>query len=466
MPKGHLPVVSYLAVPVTSRSGEVLGGLFFGHPQPGVFTDAHARILAGLAAQAAIAIDNARLYESAQRAKGEAESANRLKDEFLATVSHELRTPLNAILGWARLMRAGKLDDVSKERAIEVIERNANAQQQIIEDILDVSRIITGKLRLEISPVEVAPILEAAIESVRPTADTKGVRMQTIVGSGTNLVLGDPNRLQQIVWNLLSNAVKFTPRGGRVQVTIERNNSHVEITVRDTGQGISKEFLPNVFDRFRQADSSSTRQFGGLGLGLAIVRHLTELHGGTVHAFSQGEGQGATFTVKLPLAIIHEKRGLLAADVESKFRYSVEADLPLTHNLKLEGLKVLAVDDEPDARELLSIVLTQCGAEVRAVSSAREALNTIQEWAPNVLISDIGIPLEDGYSLIRKIRALPPELGGNVPAAALTAYARSEDRIRALAAGYQTHVAKPVDPSELVAVVASLAGRAGRSGAL
>jgi signal transduction histidine kinase/ActR/RegA family two-component response regulator len=460
MPAGHLPVTSYLAVPVLSRSGEVLGGLFFGHSKPSVFSERHELIVEGLAAQAAIAIDNARLYETAQKARREAEVANRLKDEFLATVSHELRTPLNAILGWARLLRGDKLDPVKQARALEVIERNALAQQQIIEDILDVSRIITGKVRLEIAPIELAAVVQAAIDSVKPAADAKGIQLQTFLNSGTNLVVGDSNRLQQVVWNLLSNAVKFTPPDGRVEVAIDRANSYVEVSVRDTGHGISKEFLPFVFERFRQADSSTTRQFGGLGLGLAIVRHLTELHGGGVSVASPGEGQGATFTVKLPLAMPNEKRPPL--ELEPHIKRSLETRRSSEHRLSVAGIKVLAVDDEAEARELLTVVLTESGAEVRTVASTHDALAVLEDWKPDVLISDIGLPREDGYTLIRRIRSLSAEQGGKVPAVALTAYARSEDRVKALAAGYQTHVTKPVDPSEIIAVVASLSRRTGQ----
>jgi signal transduction histidine kinase/DNA-binding response OmpR family regulator len=459
LPDGHLPVTSYLAVSVTSRSGEVLGGLFFGHEKAGMFTESHERIVEGLAAQAAIAIDNARLYDAARKARIAAETANRLKDEFLATVSHELRTPLNAILGWSRLLRGGKLEEEKKDQALEIVERNALSQQQIIEDILDVSRIITGKLRLEVAPVELAAIIEAAIDSIRPSAVAKGVRLQPMIRSGSNLVLGDANRLQQIAWNLLSNAVKFTPRGGRVQITLERVDSHAEVTVRDTGKGISKEFLPYVFERFLQADSSSTRQYGGLGLGLAIVRHLTELTGGTVTASSPGENQGATFVVRLPLAIIHERP--VWTQRERRVPEGGESAGTVRYNVDLAGIRVLAVDDEADARDLLTVVLLQHNATVKVVSTVREAMQTIAEWKPDVIISDIGMSEEDGYAFIRQVRALPREQGGRIPAAALTAYARSEDRLKALSAGYHTHVTKPVDPAELVAVVASLAGRVG-----
>jgi len=397
-----------------------------------------------------------------RKARQEAETANRLKDEFLATVSHELRTPLNAMLGWSRMLRSGKLDAKSSARALESIERNSKAQQKIIEDILDVSRIITGKLRLDVAPVEIAPAIEAAVEALRPTAEAKGIKLQIILDTDPNLVLGDSGRLQQIIWNLLSNAIKFTPHGGRVQVTLERVNSHIEVTVSDTGQGISKEFLPYVFERFQQADSSASRQYGGLGLGLAIVRHLVELHGGTVTGASSGLNQGSTFIVKLPLSIMRE--GMNRTDQESPLHLpkGVLSGMPSDYALELSGLKVLVVDDEADSRQLMSIVLQQCGAEVRAASSTREAIAILEDWHPDVLISDIGMPVEDGYVLIKKVRALHPDRGGRTPAAALTAYARSEDRLRSLAAGYHTHIVKPVEPSELAAVVASLAGRTGK----
>jgi signal transduction histidine kinase len=315
IPPGHLPVVSYLAVPVTLRSGEVVGGLFFGHPEANVFTERAERIVVGLAPHAAVAIENARLYGQAQRAiierdellareqaaRADAEAANRAKDEFLATVSHELRTPLNAILGWSRMMRMGRLDDETQERALETIERNAKLQAQIVEDILDVSRIVTGKLRLATRPLELAPVIRAAIDSLRPAAEAKAIKITLTLAADNVIVCGDPDRLQQVMWNLLANAVKFTPAGGRVAVRLERRDAHAQMIVSDTGQGIRREFLPFAFERFRQADSTSTREHGGLGLGLAIVRHIVEMHGGTVKAESWGEGNGATFTVALPL---------------------------------------------------------------------------------------------------------------------------------------------------------------------
>jgi PAS domain S-box-containing protein len=469
MPEGHLPVTSYLAVPIISRSGEVYGGLFFGHPGEGVFTARAARIVEGLSAQAAVAMDNARLYEAAQRARAEAEQAaeekerlyreaqesSRLKDEFLATVSHELRTPLTAVLGWAYLLRTNQFNDGGAAKALETIERNARAQAQLIDDLLDVSRSITGKLRLDVRPVDPNSFIESAIEAVSPAAEAKGVRVQKIMDTGVVTVSGDPVRLQQVVWNLLSNAIKFTPRGGRVQIRLERVNSHIEIAVSDSGAGIVPEFLPYVFDRFRQADQRTTRHHGGLGLGLAIVRHLVELHGGTVRAESPGEGKGATFTVLLPVAPVYQTVGS-----DERVHPAARDTLPLYECPdRLDALRVLVVDDEPDTRELLKAGLGQCGAEVMAVGSVVEALEAFEMGAPDVLISDIGMPGEDGYELIRKVRALPAENGGRVPAIALTAYARTEDRMQALRAGYQMHVPKPVELAELVAVVASLVQR-------
>jgi PAS domain S-box-containing protein len=585
MPKGHLPVVSYLAVPVISRSGEVLGGLFFGHSDVGVFTERHERLVQGLAAQTAIAMDNARLFDSVQReraraeaaaaqtssllesitdaffaldsewrftyvnknaealikhspggvlgkniweeypeavgsifheqyqkamrervavrfeaysprlkqwfavsayplqnglsvflhditarrqleaeraqllereqkARHEAETANRTKDEFLATLSHELRTPLNAILGWSRMIGDGQLSEDEKQRGLEVIQRNAQLQAQLIEDLLDVSRIITGKLTLQVRPTEIAPIIEAAVESVLPAAQAKGIRVQRVLDSGLGLVSGDPSRLQQVIWNLISNAIKFTPKGGRVQIRLERIDSHVEIVVSDSGMGIKPEVLPYVFERFRQADSSSTRNYGGLGLGLAIVRHIVEMHGGSVEAHSAGEGQGATFTVKLPLMAT---RGADVRNHERRQQPTPRTEGGIECPAELEGLHVLVVDDEEDARRLICTVLELCQAQVTTASNAADALALLQQNPPDVLVSDLGMPNEDGYSLIHKVRSLPKERGGEVPAVALTAYARTEDRLQVLRAGFQVHLPKPIEPAELVAVVASLA---------
>jgi PAS domain S-box-containing protein len=387
-----------------------------------------------------------------KEARIEAEAANRLKDEFLSTLSHELRTPLTAIIGWSNLLIQGEVDENKQAQALRTIARNAKSQGQLIDDLLEVSRIITGKLHLEFSPCHLQAVVDAALESIRPTAEAKGIRFEASFEPGVGPVSGDPDRLQQIVWNLLSNAVKFTPRGGVVQVGFEREGSHVEIVVTDTGEGIRPEFLPHVFERFRQADGSTTRVHGGLGLGLAIVRHLVELHGGHVRAESEGEGKGATFTVRLPLLLPQAKP---ASKVDEP-NQTITANKMARGTVPLQGLRVLVVDDEPDARELFSIMLRRCGAEVTTAASAGEALEYLESWKPGVLVADIGMEGEDGYALIRKVRALPKERGGEIPALALTAYARSEDRLKALSAGYQVHLAKPVDRGELAAAVERL----------
>ena len=399
-----------------------------------------------------------RLLVREQEARKEAEQANRSKDEFLATVSHELRTPLTSILGWARLLASGEVDTNKHAQAFETIARNAKSQAQLIDDLLDVSRIISGKLRLDLRPLELAPVIEAAVDSVRPAAKAKEIRMQLMLDPHTGQVSADPDRLQQLIWNLLSNAIKFTPRAGQVQVRLESANSCAEITVSDTGQGIRPEFLPHVFDRFRQADGSSTRTHGGLGLGLAIVRRLVELHGGTVQVESGGEGQGAVFKLKLPLLSVPDPQRLLTGDAaEGSFPadYSELFERPPT----LDGLRVLIVDDEADAREFVTMILERRAADVTAVASAKEAVEMLERWKPDVLIADIGMPDEDGYALIGKVRSLPADEGGQTPAMALTAYARTEDRRRILMSGYQMHLAKPVEPIELMVAVASLAGR-------
>jgi PAS domain S-box-containing protein len=395
--------------------------------------------------------------EELRRALKQAEDANRMKDEFLATLSHELRTPLTSILGWARMLSNGQLDVATTSRALETIERNAKAQSQLIEDILDVSRVITGKLRLEVQPVDLASVIESSIDAVLPAAVAKGIRLQRVLDSGVSMVSGDPTRLRQVIWNLLSNAIKFTSRDGSVLVKLERINSHVEIVVADDGQGISPEVLPFIFERFRQADSTTTRAHGGLGLGLAIVRHLVEMHGGSVEVESDGEGHGATFTVKLPPAVrsFHVRR---ERDVE---RAHPTASNGSSFNClpELDGLRLLVVDDEEDTRALLKTVLEGCGASVTTATCAREAIVALKESRPDVLISDLGMPEEDGYDLIKKVRALPEEDGGQTPSAALTAYAGVEDRMKVLRSGFQIHIPKPVEPAELVAVVANLAGR-------
>jgi CheY-like chemotaxis protein len=389
-----------------------------------------------------------------QEARATAEAANRLKDEFLATLSHELRSPLNAMLGWTRLLNSRKFDEATTARAMQTIERSAKSQAQLVEDLLDVSRIIQGKLRLNVRPVELVSVIEAAIETVRPAAQAKEISLQSVLDPAAGPVAGDFDRLQQVVWNLLSNAIKFTPKQGRVMVRLERVNSHIEVTVTDSGKGINPEFVPYVFERFRQADSSSTRVYSGLGLGLAIVRQLLELHGGTVRAYSEGEGKGATFTIKLPLMPVHVKPYL-----GDRVHPTVELGVPFDNPPTLNGVRVLIVDDEVDSRELLVAALEECEAQVFAVASASEALKAVSQFQPDVLVSDIGMPLEDGYSLICKVRQLSAEQGGEIPAIALTAYARAEDRMKAIASGFQMHIPKPVEPAELVTVVASLAKR-------
>ena len=380
--------------------------------------------------------------DAADAARAEAEEASRLKDEFLATVSHELRTPLNAVFGWAQLLRGGRRDPEDVEHGLETIEKAARAQSQLIDDLLDVSRIVAGNLRLEVQPVRLAPVIEAAIASITPAADAKGISLATALDD-VGPVNGDPHRIQQIVWNLLTNAVKFTQRGGNVCVALQRHQSSALVTVTDSGIGVAAEFLPHLFERFRQADPASTRRYGGLGLGLAIVRHLVELHGGTVEARSEGEGRGATFTVTLPLAALHTVPARGASSVESH---------------ALDGVRVLLAEDDPVSRELVVEMLQPRGATVAAAASASEALAMLESFDPHVVISDIGMPNEDGYMLLSRIRALPPDRGGRVPVIALTALARPEDRRRALDAGFAIHLAKPIDANDLAAAVSNLAG--------
>jgi PAS domain S-box-containing protein len=402
---------------------------------------------------------NAELLAREQASSAQSEAANRMKDEFLATVSHELRTPLTAILGWANMLRRRELDPATAAHAFEAIERNARSQAQIIDDILDVSRIITGKLRLSVRPIDALTVVHEAIDAVRPAAEAKGIKILTAMEAGACTFMGDPNRMQQVIWNLLANAIKFTAHGGGVEVRLARPGSHVEIAVSDTGQGISAEFLPYVFDRFRQADSSYQRKHGGLGLGLSIVRHIVEMHGGTVQARSAGEGAGATFVLRIPLAAAG-RSSFHAGEAPEPAETARPTPASASREAALAGFKVLLVDDEPDTLHMLKLLLEQSGATVEACGSAAEALRAAREREPDVLISDIGMPGEDGYALINKIRALELERGGRLPAIALTAYAAAEDRSQALAAGYQRHVTKPVDPDDLVAVVAALLGRA------
>jgi signal transduction histidine kinase/ActR/RegA family two-component response regulator len=432
-------------VPLITKDRAV-GGLGFVFPGPRAFSDDDRAFLSVLGKHCAQALARALAYEAERRAHVAADEANRLKDEFLATVSHELRTPLTAILGWARMLRTMKTNEATSARALETIERNAALQARLIDDLLDTSRIITGKLRLDIQSVDLATVIRAAIDAVSHAASARDIKLLPIVDTSVAPIEGDPSRLQQIVWNLLSNAIKFTPKGGTVEIRLDRAGPEAHIRVSDTGQGIGPDFLPFVFDRFRQADSTMTRSYGGLGLGLAIVRALVDVHGGTVHAASEGPGKGAAFTVALPLP-----QGPKAPSRVPVTSLPSFAGLP-----DLTGLRVLVVDDEPDSLDVVASVLANQGALVDRATSARAALRQVTESPPDVLVSDIAMPEEDGYELIRQVRLLGPEVSSRVAAVALTAYARVEDRVKALSAGYQMHVAKPVSPAELVTVVASL----------
>lgn len=394
--------------------------------------------------------------ETAEHAQAQAEQANRLKDEFLATLSHELRTPLNAILGWAQLLRSPRKTHEDHHHGLETIERNARAQAQLIEDLLDISRIVSGKMRLDVRTVDMATVIQSAIASVRLAADARHIRLTESIDRNVASVWGDPDRLQQVTWNLLSNAIKFTPEGGTVTASLKQTDAHVEIAITDSGQGISPEFLPYVFERFRQADASTTRKYGGLGLGLAIVRHLVEQHGGTVRAASAGEDQGARFTVRLPVKSDSVSPEGARDDAGRSSTSTSSAD---PSPASLHGIRVLVVDDEADTRELLIRMLEERNATVTAVDSAERALSILESNNTDVLVSDIGMPGVDGYELIRRVRALGKEKHGDIPAIALTAFARSEDRRRALAAGYQLHVPKPVGEDEIAAAITTLLQR-------
>lgn len=440
---GTIIDVSLTVSPVHGENGNVMGAAVVGRD---------------ITAHVQIEKERSQLLAAERDARERAEAAVRAKDEFVAMVSHEVRTPLNAILGWAQILRTGKLDQAETARALEAIERNAQTQAQLIGDLLDVSGVITGRVRLDVRSVELKHVVEAAIDAVQPAADAKSIQLNVHLERGQSLVSGDPSRLQQVVSNLLSNAVKFTPRYGHITLRLDRIDSQVQLTVSDSGMGITREFLPYVFDRFSQANKTSERRLGGLGLGLTIVRHLVELHGGTVRADSPGEGKGATFTVTLPITAVRGEAGVTSA---TPLAAAVRA--PFSGTLMLDGLRLLIVDDEADARDLLVAMLGRQGAEVKACGSAAEALRAIEQWRPSLLVSDIGMPDEDGYELVRRLRALDPERGGAIPAVALTAYARGTDRMRVLAAGFQQHIAKPVEAVELITVIASLAGRTGHT---
>jgi len=439
---------SSMCVPLLAH-GIAFGAItFVGAEARRPYDEQDLRFAQEVAARASLAVENARAY-------GKASEANRLKDEFLATLSHELRTPLNAILGYTRMLESNIVPADKRDAALQVVARNAVALKQIVEDVLDVSRIVSGKLRLNVQPVDLPAILNSALLTVAPAADAKSVRLQTVIEPMTTPVSGDPDRLQQILWNLLSNAIKFTPRGGRVQVHLARVNSSVEVVISDTGQGIDLNFLPYVFDRFRQADSGFSREHGGVGLGLAIVRQLVEMHGGTVTVASDGPGTGSTFRVALPLMIVH-------AMIEDEHRVHPQSEkrtVPISSAPRLNGIRVMAVDDEPDALGMLRMILEGAGADVTTVSSGAGAIDALQHHGADVLIADIGMPQMDGLQLIRLIRQTLPPPARDIPAAALTAYARSEDRITALVSGFQMHVPKPVDPTELIAAVAALTPR-------
>ena len=476
-------VHSFLGAPILSANG-VRGWLYLLNKlNADEFSEADERLGETLATQVAIAYENAMLYSDAQRhaselqqeiterkqaeeeraqllvreraARADAEQANRTKDEFLATLSHELRTPLSAILGWSHLVRTGKLDEPQMSRAFETIERNARSQSQLIDDLLDVSRIITGKLQIEPRAVDLCTVVEAASDAVRPSIEAKDIKFETVLDTEACLVRGDANRLQQIVWNLLSNAIKFTPTGGRVSAAVKRAGERVRISVSDSGTGITSEFLPYIFDRFRQADGSTTRVHGGLGLGLSIVKHLVELHDGEVEVQSAGKDQGATFTVSLPLSSAASSDAIetaVTAEPENN-------GLPAGFSKLLKGLRILVVDDEADSRDLVTAILTRCGSKVRCCESVAEALITFREWKPDLLVSDIGMPNEDGYELIKKLRKLRSKRAKEIPVVALTAYATDDDRERTLSAGFQVHVAKPIEPEALVRSIAGAAGR-------
>lgn len=476
-------VHSFLGAPILS-AGSVCGWIYLLNKLGAdAFTEADERLAATLATQVAIAYENAMLYSDVQRhatelqleiaerkqaeeerahllvrermARAEAEQANRTKDEFLATLSHELRTPLSAILGWSHLVRSGKLDEPQLSRAFETIERNARSQSQLIDDLLDVSRIITGKLQIEPRLVDVCTVIEAAADAVQPAIEAKKVQFEMVLAGEACLTRGDANRLQQVFWNLFTNAIKFTPPGGNIRVEAKLVAERVRVSVNDSGIGITPEFLPYIFDRFRQADGSTTRVHGGLGLGLSIVKHLVQLHDGAVEVESEGKNQGATFTVCLPLATdapADATEPVVAAARDS-------SELPAGSSELFAGLRILLVDDEADARELLTAILTRCGSEVKCCESAATALEAFRSWKPDLLVCDIGMPDEDGYSLIKKLRKLKTKHAKEVPAIALTAYATDDDRERALAAGFQVHVAKPIEPEVLLRSIADAAGR-------
>ena len=451
----HVGATAWIIAPMVARE-RVLGTLTLALTESDRgYDEVDVSFAEAVATQVAVAIDHGALIQQAGAAREATEAALRARDDFLSTLSHELRAPLNAVYGWATMLDRGQLDAEQSRRAFQVILRNVSTQVRLIEDLLDVSRVANGKIRLFVQPIDLHAVVQDAIESVRPAAEAKGLRLQTVLASPGGPISGDRDRLQQVVWNLLGNAVKFTPKGGQVQVQLQRVRSQIEITVSDTGQGIAPALLPHVFDRFRQGDSGSTRPQGGLGLGLALVRSLVELHGGTVSATSDGPGAGATFVVRLPVMLAGAAAPALGADPAAGHAGATASELAL------DGLRVLVVDDDPMAVELTRELLGRAGADVQGCGTAVEALETLRQWRPDVLLSDIEMPHVDGYGLVRQVRALDPADGGKTPAVAVSAYSRPENRVRSLRAGFNMHVSKPVEPSELIAIVASLAGRAG-----
>jgi signal transduction histidine kinase/ActR/RegA family two-component response regulator len=449
--------VSWIIVPLRIQ-GNVFGALTLAYSDSGRRYAATDLALANeVASRAAVAIDNAKLYELSQNERSRVEGVTRAKDEFVAMISHELRTPLNAIVGWLRLMRSGSLSPAKREHALDVIERNAQAQHQLVADLLDISRIITGKIRINPSQVDLGNVVDMAIEGLRPAADAKRMQIQVDIDRSSTLMRGDGDRLQQVAWNLLANAVKFTPKNGLIRIRLQRVESDLELTVEDSGSGIAPEFLPHVFESFRQSDGTSARSHGGLGIGLSIAKHIVELHGGSIEAESRGLGQGALFRVLLPISpLVSTTMGI------SRVAVSKPPDAALDPPLALEGIRVLVVDDEPDARELVTYVFETSGIEVRTAASAADALRALDTFTPHVIVSDIGMPHEDGYALIRSVRTLASDEKKNIPAIALTAFARNEDRTRALVEGFNLHMAKPVEPTALVNAVAQLAGHVRR----
>jgi signal transduction histidine kinase/ActR/RegA family two-component response regulator len=449
----QLNTCSWIVTPLRVQ-GNMFGALVLAYSDSGRhYDEADLALAADIAGRAASAIDNARLYESAQTERSRVEAATRAKDEFVAMVSHELRTPLNAILGWVRLMRSGSLDESKKAHAFDVIERNAEAQNRLVADLLDISRVMTGKLRINAAQVDVGNVVDMAVEGIRPAADAKRIWMEMRLDRNNSVLRGDADRLQQVVWNLLANAIKFTPKGGVVTVQLVRVESDLELTVADNGEGIESNFLPHVFESFRQSDGGAARAHGGIGIGLSIAKHIVELHGGSIRAHSQGRGCGSTFVVRLPISpVVSATLGISRVPATKQ---------PLSNSLlpaNLHGIRVLVVDDEPDARELVAYVLQTCGMEVRTAGSVAEALSELSTYAPHVILSDIGMPDTDGYALIRSIRTHPDESKRSTPVIALTAFARNEDRTRALVEGFNRHMAKPVEPAALVRVIAEVAG--------